>query len=400
MIWRWDQGRTTYFDYGKIVKIASVLLEFNGADMQAVDSAFRDRLTAVAELPFAPTSYTVKRNYKRVFECAMLATYIGNRLIISDIGRALAEGDSRFNTADKYLFEVGRRFRYPYPAFNNYSDVKSTCFPFLSILKLLFARALRDGNPNAIISLEDIGGCLIANNVTGLEDLDFYWDISAKSFSFDSYSSNDQKRQVREMMSFVGQYCFLFYRNSTLQLTGISLDEIEGAFENLMPYTTEITSHNTVEDFLHLTVVSAKMSSTIGFEYEDAESLETFSVKEGRRVFRQHFNIERNTQLRKAFFKTYPDPVCDVCGKNMHSVYPWTENMLEIHHLRPLSSFSYYESHQTSLEDVVGLCPSCHRAIHLFYKIYLQNYEQEDFSSNEEARKVYLQAKAEVTANV
>lgn len=234
MIWRWDQGRTTYFDYGKIVKIASVLLEFNGADMQAVDSAFRDRLTAVTELPFAPPSYTVKRNYKRVFECAMLATYIGNRLIISDIGRALAEGDSRFNTADKYLFEVGRRFRYPYPAFNNYSDVKSTCFPFLSILKLLFARALRDGNPNAIISLEDIGGCLIANNVTGLEDLDFYWDISAKSFSFDSYSSNDQKRQVREMMSFVGQYSFLIYRNSTLQLTGISLDEIEGAFENLM----------------------------------------------------------------------------------------------------------------------------------------------------------------------
>lgn len=49
MIWRWDQGRTTYFDYGKIVKIASVLLEFNGADMQAVDSAFRDRLTAVCE---------------------------------------------------------------------------------------------------------------------------------------------------------------------------------------------------------------------------------------------------------------------------------------------------------------------------------------------------------------
>ena len=401
MIWRWDQGRTTYFDYDKIVKIASVLLEFNGADMQAVDSAFRDRLTSVTELPFAPPRYTIKRNYKRVFECAMLATYIGNRLIISDIGRALAESDTRFDTADKYLYEVERRFRYPYPAFNNYSDVRSVCFPFLAVLKLLFAKALRDGDVNASISLDDIGGCLIANNVSGLEDIDFYWDIRAKDFSFDSYSSNDQKRQVREMMSFIGQHSFLRYRNSSLQLSGMSLEDCESAFEKMHPYSTEITSHNAVEDFLHLTVVSARMGTPIGFEAEDSEALESFCVKEGRRVFKQHFHIERNTQLRKAFLRLHPDPICDVCGRDMHLVYPWTENMLEIHHLCPLSSYADdTENHQTSIDDVVGLCPSCHRAIHLFYKVYLMNYDQEDFKTAEEAKEVYKEAKAEVATNV
>lgn len=95
MIWRWDQGRSSYFHYNNILKVAAVLLEFNGADMEISDAVFREQLLAKTGLPFAPGRYTVKRNYKRVFECSMLATYIGNRLVISDIGRAIAVGDSR-----------------------------------------------------------------------------------------------------------------------------------------------------------------------------------------------------------------------------------------------------------------------------------------------------------------
>lgn len=50
----------------------------------------------------------------------MLATYIGNRLIVSDIAHAIATGDQRMDSVDGYLYEVERRFRYPFPAFNNY----------------------------------------------------------------------------------------------------------------------------------------------------------------------------------------------------------------------------------------------------------------------------------------
>ena len=199
MIWRWDQGRTQYFSFEAIKKIAVVLAKYNGANMQIVDSKFRDELMEYTGLPFAPQSYTVKRNYKRVFECSMLATYIGNRLIISDICKDLSDQNRSLDSADKYLNEVQSRFRYPYPAFNNYSDVRSICFPFLAMLKLLYAKALRKGIADVSISLDEIGEFLIANEVSGLEDIDYYWDLAAQEFSFDSYSSNDQKRQPKRL---------------------------------------------------------------------------------------------------------------------------------------------------------------------------------------------------------
>lgn len=397
MIWRWDQGRTQYFNFQSIQKISKILLKYNGANMQVVDSTFRDDLMQNVGLPFAPPRYTIKRNYKRVFECAMLATYIGNRLIISEIGRAIANEDAIISTPDGYLYEVERRFRYPYPAFNNYTDVRTVSFPFLAMLKLLFAKALRDGNTNATITIDDIGEYLIANESTGLEDLDYYWGLEPKNFSFASYSSSDQKRQVREMMAFIGQHSYLSYRNSTLALTGISLEECESAFSNLSPYDTEITSQNVVDDFLKLTAYSTTPSSEerLHGSDEDMESLEDFSVTEGKKVFKSHFSRERDSELRKEFIKNNPDPVCDICARNMHIVYPWTENMLEIHHLLPLSS-GQEDSRITSLDDVVGICPSCHRAVHIYYKRFLQDKGRSDFTSNEEALLAYMSAKAKV----
>lgn len=48
MIWRWDQGRKTYFEYEAVKNIAPVLVEFHGSDLGAVDSHFRDRLITKA----------------------------------------------------------------------------------------------------------------------------------------------------------------------------------------------------------------------------------------------------------------------------------------------------------------------------------------------------------------
>ena len=68
MIWRWDQGRASYFTFSNIQNISRVLVRYNGALMQTVDSSFRDDLMNETGLPFAPSHYTIKRNYKRVFE--------------------------------------------------------------------------------------------------------------------------------------------------------------------------------------------------------------------------------------------------------------------------------------------------------------------------------------------
>ena len=400
MIWRWDQGRTTYFSFDKIRLISKVLLEFNGADTKQVESAFRDKLIETTGLPFAPAHYTIKRNYKRVFECAMIGTFMKNRVIVSDIGRALATDDSRFQDVDSYLREVVRRFRYPYPAFNNYSDVKVTCYPFMTLLKLLLSLSIASGSDSSI-SLEDIGNYLIANNTTGLEDLSFYLNLKPQPFSFDSYSSNDQRRQVREMMPFISQYSFLEYANGTIRFKINSVKSCQKMFAELQPYSNEISAHDLVNDFLQLTTVSSQMSAPIEKAGEDYDMSEEYVVKEGKQVFKQHFAYERSPQLRELYIKSHPEPVCDMCKRNMKQVYPWANYLLEIHHLLPLSSFDEVsESHISSLDDIVGLCPACHRAVHLFYKVYLLSYEQEDFTSAEEAREAYYAAKAEVNFDV
>ena len=127
--------------------------------------------------------------------------------------------------------------------------------------------------------------------------------------------------------------------------------------------------------------------------------MENFSTVEGKKVFKGHFTYERSPKLRKEYIKVNPCPICSVCGRDMHIVYPWTENMLEVHHVCPLSSHDGSEGHETKMEDVVGVCPSCHRAIHLYYKQYLIKNKQSDFMSKDEAKTVYLEAKEIVQNN-
>lgn len=397
MLWRWDQGRSAYFRFESITKIAPILLKYNGADMKVVDVHFRSDIMKATGLPFAPSSYTIKRNYKRVFECMMLCSYIGQRLIISEIGRAIANQDTKLSNVDGYLYEVERRFRYPYPAFDNYNDVKSICFPFLAILKLILSKAINNEIAKATITLNDIGAYLIANDVSGLENLEFYKKLQPKPhFSFDSYGSSDQERQVREMMHFIGQHSFLDCGINSLTLIGLSGEDCLNAFNDLRPHSTVIASRTPIDDFLNITSYSA-----IAGEYESIVDLENFTVQEGKKVFKSHFLYERNTQLRKEYIKRNPTPICDVCGKNMKIIYPWTENMLEIHHVHPLSSHgNSASSHSTSLDDVVGICPSCHRAIHLYYKKYIADNNIQDFTSKEEAKKVYESAKTIVRNNI
>lgn len=398
MIWRWDQGRMQYFNFKSIKLMSLVLSKYNGANMEIVDSNFRDDLMSEVGLPFAPQHYTIKRNYKRVFECSMLATYANNRLIISQIGKAIASNDPLLKTVDGYLYEVERRFRYPYPAFNNYKDIKNICYPFISIIKFLLAKAYKEKNACKSITLEEIGQFLIANDVSGLEDFSYYCNLQPKSFSFDSYSSNDHKRQVREMMAFIGQHTYLNYDDSSLSLNNIDLNDCENICKNFVPYKTQIQSSNPVDDFLKITEYTEKNKNFTKInDDEDVVSLKNFIYKEGMKVFKKHFIRERNQSIRKIFIKKNPQPICDICGKNMHVIYPWTNNMLEIHHIYPLSSTE--KSMNTSIDDVVGLCPSCHRALHLYYKKYLEEMGKTSFTSTKDAKQIYDEVKNKVSKN-
>ena len=394
MIWRWDQGRTQYFAFDSIRRIAKVLARYNGSNINDIDATFRQDLMANTSLPFAPQNYTVKRNYKRVFECSMLATFVNNHLIISDLCNALAIEDINVSTPNGFLWEVSRRFRYPFPAFKNYQEVRGLYYPFIAMQKLLLSRFIysTDGEANVHITLNDVGAYLIANSSTGLDYVAYYSNLSPKPFSCDAYSSSDQQRQVREMMIFIGQQSHIVYQDSALYVRNICKEEALRMFEALKPIDSskEITSASLVDDFVKITRYKQNEVDE-GYIDESVASIESFVTREGAKVFTSHLKRERDSKVRKQFILAHPEPVCDCCGINLQHKYPWTVNLLEIHHIWPLSSTE--EGRATTLEDLVGLCPSCHRAIHIFYKKYLTLHGENDFIDKADALFAYNEAK-------
>jgi predicted HNH restriction endonuclease len=100
--------------------------------------------------------------------------------------------------------------------------------------------------------------------------------------------------------------------------------------------------------------------------------------------------------LRRYYREQNRNPVCDMCRMNVADKYPWTDYMLDIHHLLPLSSSVAITTNGTSLNDIVGLCPSCHRSIHIYYTKWLRRVGQDDFSSRAEAMDIYMAAIKEI----
>lgn len=73
--------------------------------------------------------------------------------------------------------------------------------------------------------------------------------------------------------------------------------------------------------------------------------------------------------------------------------YPWTDNLLEIHHILPLSSSLALDGKGTSMGDVVPLCPTCHRSVHNYYRVWLNSNRVSDFLNKQVAVDVYGEAK-------
>ncbi|NCB97220.1 MAG: hypothetical protein EOM36_02520 [Bacteroidia bacterium] len=82
-----------------------------------------------------------------------------------------------------------------------------------------------------------------------------------------------------------------------------------------------------------------------------------------------------------------------MCTLDTRHKYPWCDHIIELHHLLPLSSPIRSENSATTLMDLVGVCPTCHRSIHRFYACWLREERLEDFVSADQAREVYSLAK-------
>ena len=386
--WRWDQGRLEYFRFDNIRKIAKCLLNIEGIKLNVPDlDPLRNALESETGLPFSPNRYKVWRNYSRVFACSLLATRHQDLLVVTDLCRKIASTGTAALTVDEYLSFMIPRFYFPFPAFQGYSVSKPQIFPFCAILRYLIAQFYRRGE--AHINIDEVFSLMVPN-CHGTEDIDFYLNLSQSDYT----PSINIKRQVREMLIFISQISFLKWYGNVLFLDVMPADI--KAIEALEGITTPIIkqrNRSPSDEILTIGMTDApKIVTPVLVATRDSSTDVVFT--EGKRVRVEHVRTERSPRLRKMFFASMPEPhLCDMCGLNPKRRYPWTENILEIHHILPLTSPLTITLQGTSFDDVVGVCPNCHRSVHAYYKAWLNTHSQEDFNSRSEAKEVYLDAK-------
>lgn len=381
--WRWDQGRLDYFLFDNIKDIASALIELDGAHFDS--DPLRELLMERTGLLFKPFNYTVWRNYKRVFECALLATQINKRLYVSDICRKIAQ-EGYTVEADEFLSLHLPRFRYPFPAFAEQDSKLEVVYPFSAVLKFLVSRVW--SQEEISLSPDEVTSFIVGNGATGFEDDEFYLHLKPSGYT----ASPDELRQVREMLIFMSQFSVLKWYQGKLVLD-VGVEDASTLYsirELANPVYVPLKTLRD-EDFTAITALNTPTYKPLVIP--SRESVTDTLFTEGKRTRVTHIKIERSPLLRKFFLQHHPEPICDMCQTNTRLRYPWTKNLIEVHHLLPLSSTLNVNTNGTSLDDVVGLCPNCHRSVHSFYKLWLDNSQIEDFKSNKEARAIYTKAK-------
>ena len=386
MHWRWDQGRLDYFRFDMIKRIAGVLCSLENVELGAHPDPLRSNLVSNTGLLFDPEHYKVWRNYKRVFGCCLLAADIDGRMICTELCHRIAAESPNEMPADVYLGNFISRFYYPSPIFEGYTNRGTQYFPVCAILKLLLAR-LRSGQ-QPIVTVEEIVQLIVANNCTGEEPIEHYAALTPQPYA----PAKDEIRQIRELVRFVSQISILKWVQPHLYL------DVDAGNPAALRYVETLAQPekrerkpDSARELLELgRTGDLRIVPLIPEPAGDADLV--FSEGKPKRV--THLRYERSAKLRDFFFAARQSPfLCDMCSFDVTLRYPWTTNLLEVHHLLPLASPLRIEERRTSLSELVGICPNCHKATHLYYKRWLDDNEQDDFDSYAEAREVYTLAK-------
>jgi hypothetical protein len=395
--WRWDQGRLQYFDYENIKKIASALVKLEGTVIRVPgQDPLREPLMRDTNLPFAvPSTHSIWRNYARVFGCTLLAGQLDDRLVCTSLCHAAAGSNNQL-LADDYFSHVATRFYFPGPMFKDYSPDEPQIFPFCAVIKFLLAKAAK-GEP-AIVSVEELLSKVVGNDCTGTESISHYERLQPTAYA----GTGDEIRQIRELLRFISQLSFLKWASPVLFLDVDYQDkEVLSQLEQLAQPVIETRSPDRATELLALGAFKGAIQLSLVekriAKIEPRVSYEDQVFTESKKIRVTHLRTERSKKLRDLYFRAHPYPyVCDMCTANISETYPWTENLLEVHHLLPLSSPLHLEREGTSIKDLVGICPNCHRATHMFYRNWLNDEDLDDFRSYDEAKQVYLKAKENV----
>ena len=386
--WRFDQGRLDYFRFDEIRKIAKGLYAINQNNKPSSEDIdiIRISLSQETNLPFLPNNskYPVWRNYGRVFKCLLLATEYNGMIFTTDLCADLVHNDEI--SCDDYLLHFATHFYYPSPAFLGYQPSEKRIFPVLAIIKTLISK-YRETGVN-YLEMEEIVYKVASNNkITGVNPVLYSQLIENKeAIKYDS-------RQIRELVKFISQFSFLSWYDNKLFLDILDLNELtalEGQF------IAEFQPQEKI-DSLEIMKLGKTSDNFMIIINDFLLSNDDKIFSEGDKVKVTHLITERNSMLRELYFSKTPNaPICRMCGLDTQKSYEWSEHIIEVHHLLPLSSPIRIENKTTSLKDLVGICPTCHRATHKYYSFWLKSNQQKDFASYEEALTVYEEAKSKI----
>lgn len=378
-MWRFDQGRIEYFQFDELRKIAKFAIAND------LKSASRGPLVSATGLPFLPANaaYPPWRNYSRVFRTAMLVAKIGNVARPTRVAELLARDG--VVTSDDYFHFFAQAFTDPAPSFQEWTPSQSPRFPLLFALKFLLARSVL-GEP--VVAIREIVGAYSKSGFDGDEDQSAYLGLAKKQ-----WSSGDH-RQARESIQIIGQLSYLSASSSEVTVS-LEDDDALDLFESLQAIRGKQRGDSEHEI---MRIAGLFESAVAGLDIDFSKTVFDDAVEtgftEGTRVEKTHIVLERNSAIRKAFFDKNPTTTCDFCARDTNSEFPWSDRVLDIHHVLPLCSGTRSDRSGTVLGDLVAVCPTCHRAIHRFYTQWLKAHSKKDFADAAEARAVYDEAKS------
>lgn len=386
-MWHWDQGRLDYFELDNLKRIARFALTH---DLKAEE---HDALVNAVGLPFSPRRkyYKPWRNYARTFKSMGLVYQDGKIAKPTLITKLLADDGSI--TTDEYLHFLAQYTTSPSPALSGWRRDERIRYPLLFALKFLLARAAKGIEQT---KLSTVGLAYNSSGFTGEEGSDEF-----ERLAVDDRRTGAMPRQPAESLRVLAQISYLSVAGDVISVS-LSREDARDIFDQLVPLPGEPLADGNQEikrrtdQFIAATSALELDYITSGISEIEAAGFEpgtTFA--EGGKSRKTHLTIERNGKIREAFFSAHPSAICNFCGCDTRLRYPWAERILDVHHLLPLCSGARASERGTRLDDLVAVCPTCHRSVHRYYDRWLKKEKQKDFIDAAQAKNVYDEAKRE-----
>lgn len=404
-MWDWDQGHLAYFQFDALRRISSFIV---GNDFK---QASREELALASGLNFAaPSSHSPWRQYSRALKLALLISEDEaskkKGTLASPVAFLLSQPG--VITADEYFHFLARAFTHPSPALEGWTRSAEFRYPLLFALKYLLAKRAISGPPFS--TLDEVIGAYVRTELAGDEDEEAFIGAVASDSVYGPIGRQvpyGPRRQSKESLQVISQISYLHIEQRGI-VVSLDPEDARDLFQDLTPILGP-RSANREAELRRLADLFRDGATEDSFEYPHTVVNDAVlsGFLEGSKVKRTHMTIERNSGLREAFFSAKPTSICDVCTLNTLRTYPWTTRILDIHHLLPLASGTRVVSlgsgrghARTTLDDLVPVCPSCHRAVHRFYDLWLRDRSLSDFPNEMLAREAYSNMKSQFRGTI